>query len=102
MRTFAGSFLAATAVLLAIGNLSPQAIKPATAHTVTPTEYERWKKELTNWGRWGKDDQIGALNLITPTKRKQAAALVKEGFLVSMAADADTIKAVDNPNPYEL
>src|SRR5579863_7813361 len=71
-------------------------------HTVTPDEYERWKKELSNWGRWGKDDQIGALNLITPAKRKQAAALVKEGISVSMAGDLDTEKAVDNPNPFEL
>lgn len=102
MRTFAGSFLAATAALVAIGNLLPQATTPATPHTVTPAEYEQWKKELSNWGRWGKDDQIGALNLITPAKRKQAAALVKEGFSVSMAGDADTVKAVDNPNPYEL
>ena len=56
-------------------------------------EYERWKKELSNWGRWGKDDQLGAMNLITPAKRKQAAALVKEGFSVSLARDADTEKA---------
>jgi kynurenine formamidase len=71
-------------------------------HTVTLEEYERWKKELSNWGRWGKDDQIGAFNLITPAKRKQAAALVKEGVSVSMAGDLDTEKAVDNPNPFEL
>ena len=100
MRTFTGSFLAATAALLAIGKLSPQATNPQ--HTVAPAEYERWKKELSNWGRWGKDDQLGALNLITPAKRKQAAALVKEGFSVSMAGDADTVKAVDNPNPYQF
>ena len=75
---------------------------PAPKHTVAPEEYERWKKELSNWGRWGKDDQIGALNLITPAKRKQAAALVKEGVPVSMAADLDTQKAVDNANPFEL
>ena len=68
---------------------------------VSPEQYERWKKELSNWGRWGKDDQIGALNLITPAKRRQAAALVKEGFSVSLAGDADTVKAVDNPTPYE-
>src|SRR5688572_15383896 len=68
---------------------------------VTPAQYERWKKELSNWGRWGKDDQIGALNLITPARRRQAAALVKDGVSVSLAADADTVKAVDNPNPYE-
>ena len=75
---------------------------PAPQHTVSAEEYERWKKELSNWGRWGQDDQIGALNLITPAKRKQAAALVKEGVSVSMAGDLDTERAVDNPNPFEL
>jgi kynurenine formamidase len=74
----------------------------AQKHTVTEGEYERWKKELSNWGRWGKDDQIGALNLITPAKRKQAAALVKEGVSVLMAGDLDTEKVVDNPYPFEL
>lgn len=102
MRRFTESLFAPVVAILAIGNLSPQGISPATLHTVTPVEYERWKKELSNWGRWGKDDQLGALNLITPAKRKQAATLVKEGFSVSMAGDADTVKAVDNPNPYEL
>jgi kynurenine formamidase len=102
MRTFAGSLFALIIAALAISKLSSQAISPAPAHTVAPAEYERWKKDLSNWGRWGKDDQIGALNLITPAKRKQAATLVKEGFSISMAGDADTVKAVDNPNPYEL
>ena len=41
---------------------------------VAKAEYERWKTELSNWGRWGKDDEIGALNLITPAKRRQAAS----------------------------
>src|SRR2546422_1206471 len=68
---------------------------------VTPQQFEQWKKDLNNWGRWGKDDEIGTMNFITPAKRKQAAALVKEGFSVSLAADVDTEKAVDNPNPYE-
>jgi kynurenine formamidase len=71
-------------------------------HPVSAEQYQRWKTELSNWGRWGKEDQIGALNLITPAKRRQAAALVKEGVSVSLAADADTVKAVDNPNPYEV
>jgi kynurenine formamidase len=83
------------------GMLSSQ-VGPASRRTVTQAEYERWKKELSNWGRWGKDDQIGAMNLVTPSKRKQAAGLVKEGVSVSLAADVDTVKAVDNPNPYEL
>lgn len=68
---------------------------------VTKAEFERWKTELSNWGRWGQDDQRGALNLVTPAKRKQAAALVKEGVPVSLAGDVDTEKAVDNDVPYE-
>ena len=76
--------------------------QPAAAHTpISKTQIDSWKHELSNWGRWGKDDERGALNLITPAKRKQAAALVKEGYSVSLALDADTEKAVDNPNPYD-
>ena len=59
----------------------------APAHVVDQAQMDRWKKELSNWGRWGADDQLGALNLITPAKRKQAAALVREGFPVSLARD---------------
>src|ERR1700680_214705 len=100
MRSFAGSLLMLLMLSLAADKLSSQAAAPG--HVVSSAEYERWKKDLSNWGRWGKDDQIGALNLITPEKRKQAAGLVKEGFSVSLASDADTVKAVDNPNPYEI
>ena len=74
----------------------------AASHTlVTKAEYKRWQTELSNWGRWGPDDEMGALNLITPAKRKQAAALVKEGFTVSLSLNANTEKGVDNPVPVE-
>jgi len=93
--------------VLAIGTLlttitvTPGAQKHPVSHTVTKEQFEQWKKDLSNWGRWGTDDQLGAMNLITPAKRKQAAALVKDGVAISMALDADEIKSVDNPNPYE-
>jgi hypothetical protein len=74
----------------------------ADAHPVSAEQYERWKTELSNWGRWGKEDEVGALNLVTPAKRRQAAALVKDGVSVSLAADPDTVQAVDNPNPYQV
>jgi len=78
--------------------------QPAAARQpVTRAEYDRWKTELSNWGRWGKDDQLGALNLITPAKRKQAAALVKDGVTVSLGIDANFQKGAA-PNalpPYE-
>ena len=44
-------------------------------HRMTKDDVERWVDELSNWGRWGKDDQLGALNLITPEKRRRAALL---------------------------
>src|SRR5436190_23273498 len=64
-------------------------------------ELEKWMTELSNWGRWGKDDQLGAANLITPAKRKQGAALVKNGTTVSLAHNPLTERAEDNSNPFE-
>jgi kynurenine formamidase len=91
----------AVLAVVAVERPSSQPQSPTDRRIVTADEYERWKKELSNWGRWGNDDQIGALNLITPAKRRQAAGLVKEGVSVSLAGDVDTVKAVDNPNPYD-
>src|SRR6478672_2260861 len=81
---------------------SPEALAAAgTRPTVSKAEYEKWKTELSNWGRWGKDDQLGAINLITAAKRKQAAALVKDGITVSLAGDVNTERGADNGQPYE-
>jgi len=52
---------------------------------VTKAQIDKWMKDLSNWGRWGKDDQLGTMNLITDAKRKQAAALAKTGTVVSLA-----------------
>ena len=54
---------------------------------VTKAQFDKWMTELTNWSRWGDDDELGALNLITPEKRVAAARLVKVGQSVSMARD---------------
>jgi kynurenine formamidase len=85
-------------VLITLIQSAPAGAPP---QSVARADFERWKKELSNWGRWGRDDQLGAVNLITPAKRRQAAALVTEGVSVSLARDADTQKAIDNPDPYE-
>ncbi len=41
-------------------------------------------KDESNWGRWGKDDELGALHLITPAKRQRALALATSGTVVSL------------------
>lgn len=39
------------------------------------------------WGKWGEDDEIGALNLIGPEKIREAASLVRQGRVVSLAQE---------------
>lgn len=75
------------------------ALGQSAAHETTPEDFTRLMKELSNWNRWGADDQMGAVNLITPAKRRQAAQLVREGASFSMARNAETQPAVDNPQP---
>ena len=61
----------------------------------TEADYLRAMDELSNWGRWGEDDELGAANLITSEKRTQAAALVQEGISVSLAHDIVQEDAID-------
>lgn len=61
----------------------------------TQADFQRAMTELSNWGRWGAEDELGAANLITPAKRRQAAALVTEGISVSLAHDVNQEEAVD-------
>jgi len=56
-------------------------------------------RTLSNWGRWGDDDQLGALNLITPEVTAAAAATVRAGRSVSCARPLDTVPSADNPSP---
>lgn len=37
-----------------------------------------------NWGRWGPDDEIGLLNLVTPEGTREALAKVRTGEMVSL------------------
>ena len=61
----------------------------------TEADFHRAMDELSNWGRWGDEDELGAANLITAQKRLQAVALVTEGITVSMAHDIVQEEAVD-------
>jgi kynurenine formamidase len=41
-------------------------------------------KKLSNWGRWGKDDQIGTLNHVTPQDIIDAGKLIKKGKVFAL------------------
>ena len=83
---------AATLIGLPVAAVHGQGGAPFTAHAstqlparlVTIDMLKRWEQELSNWGRWGKDDQRGMLNEITPEKTKAALALVREARTVTL------------------
>ncbi|MHC5903943.1 cyclase family protein [Streptomyces sp. S6] len=50
-----------------------------------PEEFHEIAKRVNNWGRWGADDQIGTLNLITDDVVREAAAEVRTGRRVPLA-----------------
>ena len=70
------------ATLLAAVAAPASATSPS--HPYDKAQVDRWFAELSNWGRWGKTDELGTLNLITPQKRLQAIALARKGVVVSM------------------
>ncbi|GHF08420.1 cyclase [Amycolatopsis deserti] len=42
-------------------------------------------KRCSNWGRWGADDVLGTLNFLDEAKRREGAALVRQGKSFSLA-----------------
>jgi kynurenine formamidase len=58
----------------------------------TDADIDRAIPSLTNWGRWGADDQLGTLNLLTPARRRRAAALAREGRVVPLAREVSVTK----------
>ena len=97
--------MAAAAGLLVVG-LVAQAppLEAQTAREVTAETVAQWMTELSNWGRWGDDDEMGALNLITPEKRRAALALATAGVSVSLSHNYLTERALDATSPvgYEM
>ena len=98
-----GVFVLAGAVSAVLA--APEApITAQASRSVTAEQVETWMTELSNWGRWGDDDQLGAVNLITPEKRRAALALATEGISVSLSHNYITQPAADATSPigYEM
>src|SRR6185312_9792148 len=72
------------------------------AKDLTDDELEAMFKRCSNAGRWGADDELGTLNLVTAAKRMAAAALVKTGEVVSIGRDISKTASKVDPHPVEL
>ena len=80
--------VAVTALVLIVssqGGAGSASQQTGGADAVTADAFDRWMTEFSNWGRWGSDDELGTLNLITDEKRTQAASLVQTGVTVSLS-----------------
>lgn len=71
------------------------------SETIGTQQIAQWFNEVSNWGRWGKDDELGTLNLITPEVKIRAAGLVRHGVTVSLSLDLNKVKSDYNPRPFE-
>ena len=113
----AASFLVGALVAFFLSTGAPEGGPASEATTGAPVAYvpppvaaesrdldqadiERLVEELSNWGRWGPDDQLGAANLITPEKRLAALGLATEGITVSLAHRLLKDEADDVPLPF--
>ena len=67
----------------------------------TTDELDAMFASLTNWARWGADDQRGALNFLTDERRAAAARLVTTGESVSLAHDLATEPVPEHQSPVQ-
>jgi kynurenine formamidase len=68
---------------------------------VSAEQFEALFRELSNWGRWGDDDERGALHHLTPEHVVAAARLVRDGLSVTLSLPLATKAAVSNPEPAD-
>ena len=68
---------------------------------ISLNQLEAMFDEISNWGRWGDDDELGTLNLVTPEIKARAAALVEHGVSLSLARTLDKEKSDYNARPFE-
>ena len=68
---------------------------------LTEADVAAMAEQVSNWGRWGSEDEIGALNLITPERRAAATALIEDGTPVSCSRPLPVRPAPNNPNPVQ-
>lgn len=71
------------------------------APRLTVQEVKGLYDKISNWGRWGAEDERGALNFITAEKRARAAKLAQSGEIVSLALPLSTKTTPDNPQPVQ-
>jgi kynurenine formamidase len=66
---------------------------------VTAAEFQELFRTVSTWGRWGENDELGALNRLGPEQVVAAMRLVRDGTSVTLSLPLNTRSAPDNPEP---
>ncbi len=87
MATTRRRFLMQAAAFGGVAMAARSGVAPAraAAQSGAGADYAAMYRARRNWGRWGDNDQVGAINLITAEKRRAAAGLVQSGRTVSLS-----------------
>jgi len=94
--------LAAALTVGAVAQARGQSTRPDQPAQVSRQTYDEWFQAVSNWGRWGTEDQLGTLNLITPDRRRAAARQVREGVTVSLARQMVIGPSPNNVTPMRF
>jgi kynurenine formamidase len=73
----------------------------ATEAWVSAAEFRAIFNEVCTWGRWGDDDERGALHSLTAERVAAAAQLVRDGTAVTLSQPLRTEARVDSPEPAD-
>ncbi|MGH2964109.1 MAG: cyclase family protein [Solirubrobacterales bacterium] len=68
---------------------------------MSAAEFRALFATVSNWGRWGEEDERGALNYLTPQRVTAASRLVRSGETVTLSLPLNTRPAIDNPEPAD-
>ncbi len=69
---------------------------------MTAAEFAALFQTVRSWGRWGTQDERGALNLLTAEHVVAAARLARSGVVVSLSLPLNTSTALNCPTPAEF
>ena len=81
----------------AMGSQPDETVKVQPDKVVTEQEFSALVRSVSNWNRWGPDDQRGALHFLTPERIAAATGLVRDGITVSLSLPLNTTLAIHNP-----
>jgi kynurenine formamidase len=84
-----------------MGSRHGETVKDQPDEVVTAEEFDSLVRELSNWNRWGPEDERGALHFVTAEGVAAATRLVRDGVTVSLSLPLNTTPAIHCPVPAD-